>query len=88
MVTAVASRPSVNTPPAIREVVGFATCPSCHTEDPIMTNVAVGANADWRCRRCGQRWDAVRLATVAAYAVWVSEQAPSEDHVTHAGGDV
>jgi hypothetical protein len=60
MVTAVASRPSVNTPPAInREVVGFATCPSCHTEDPTMLNVAVGAGADWHCGRCGQRWDAV-----------------------------
>jgi transcription elongation factor Elf1 len=90
MVTAVASRPSVNTPPAIhREVVGFATCPSCHTEDPTMTNVAVGAGADWHCGRCGQRWDAVRLATVAAYAVWVSEQTASpDDHATHPGGDL
>lgn len=90
MVTGVASRPSVNTPPAInREVVGFATCPSCHTEDPTMTNVAVGAGADWHCGRCGTRWDAVRLATVAAYAVWVSERTASpDDHATHAGGDV
>ena len=38
-----------------------------------MTNVAVGAGADWHCQRCGQQWDAVRLATIAAYAVWLSE---------------
>jgi len=69
------SKNGTHTPPAIdREVVGFATCPSCHTEDPTMTNAAVGAGADLHCGRCGQRWDAVRLATVAAYAVWVSEQ--------------
>jgi transcription elongation factor Elf1 len=79
MVTAVASRPSVNTRPAIgREVVEFATCPLCHTADRSMTNLSVSAGADWHCGRCGQRWDAVRLATVTAYAVWVSEQtAPS-----------
>jgi hypothetical protein len=38
-----------------------------------MTNLAVSAGADWRCSRCGSRWDAVRLATVVAYAVWLAE---------------
>ena len=38
-----------------------------------MTNLALSAGADWQCSRCGARWDAVRLATVAAYAVWASE---------------
>jgi hypothetical protein len=42
-----------------------------------MTHVAVGPGADGHCGRCGQRWDAVRLATVATYAVWVSEQMAS-----------
>jgi len=37
-----------------------------------MTNASIGAGADWHCGRCGQRWDAGRLATVAAYEVWVS----------------
>ena len=40
-----------------------------------MTNAALGTGGDWHCGRCGQRWDAVRLATAAAYAEWVSEHA-------------
>ena len=72
--TVVAPRPSLNTPSDLaREFAGRATCPSCHTEDPSMTNLAVSAGADWQCWRCGSRWNAVRLATVAAYAVWVAE---------------
>jgi ribosomal protein L37AE/L43A len=50
----------------------FATCPSCHTTDTTMTNDAVEAGADWQCGRCGQTWNAVRLATAAAYALGVS----------------
>ena len=57
-----------------REPVGFATCPLCHTADATMTSVAVAAGAEWHCVRCGQRWDAGRLATVAACAVWLSER--------------
>ena len=57
-----------------QERLGFATCPSCHTADATMTNDAVGKGADWRCTRCGQLWTASRLATAAAYAVWVSER--------------
>lgn len=53
--------------------LGLATCPSCHTADVTTTNDAVGKGADWRCPRCDQRWTATRLATVAAYAAWVSE---------------
>jgi len=72
--TMVASRPSLNAPSALAPaLIGLAVCPSCHTQDPSMTNLAVSAGADWQCSRCGSRWDAVRLATVAAYAVWVSE---------------
>ena len=72
--TMVAPRPSLNTPLALApELVGLAVCPSCHTQDLSMTNLAVSGGADWHCSRCGSRWDAVRLATVAAYAVWVSE---------------
>ena len=74
MVSAVAPRPSVNTPSAsVHELVGLARCPSCHTDDPSVTTLAVSAGADWRCSRCGSRWNAVRLATVTAYAVWVAE---------------
>ena len=42
-----------------------------------MTNRAVSAGADWRCSRCGWRWDAGRLATVAAYAVWLAAHTSS-----------
>jgi hypothetical protein len=31
---------------------------------------ATDDGADWRCVRCGQHWDAARLAAVAAYAAW------------------
>ena len=72
--TVVSPRPSLNTPSdAVHELVGFATCPSCHTEDPSVTNLAVSAGADWRCSRCGSQWNAVRLATVAAYVEWAGE---------------
>ena len=58
----------------MHELLGFATCPSCRTTDATMTNDAGEKGADWRCRRCGQTWSATRLATVAAYAAWVSCQ--------------
>ena len=89
VITMVASRPSLNAPSALApELVGLAVCPSCHTQDPSMTNLAVSAGADWQCSRCGSRWDAVRLATVAAYAVWVSEHTAPVIYVTHAKGDL
>jgi hypothetical protein len=41
------SRPSLSPLPAIAAGVrGFATCPSCHTIDAIVTNVAVNGGAD------------------------------------------
>jgi hypothetical protein len=84
--TVVAPRASLTTPSAFApELVGLATCPSCHTEDPSMTNLAVSAGADWQCSRCGSRWDAVRLATVAAYAVWLAAHTSSVDPALHAG---
>ena len=48
----------------------IATCPMCHAAPPA---VAL-AGDDWRCARCGQRWDAERLATVTAYAAWARER--------------
>lgn len=46
-----------------------ATCPMCHTQAPVTRN-AIEVGADWRCVRCGQHWNAPRLAAVAAYAAW------------------
>lgn len=50
-----------------------ATCPLCHTTDASVPQDALEAGGSWRCARCGQHWDAERLATVAVYAAWVVE---------------
>ena len=52
------------------------TCPLCHTPTSLTQN-AVDAGGEWRCVRCGQRWDATRLSAVAAYAAWLVERAAS-----------
>ena len=84
--TSVAPGPSLNTPSALApELGGLATCPLCHTQDPSMTNLALSAGVDWQCSRCGSRWDAVRLAKVAAYAVWLAVHTSSVDPALHAG---
>ena len=44
------------------------TCPLCHTSSAEMTTAALLGGAYWRCTRCGQTWDAVRLQTAAMYA--------------------
>lgn len=44
------------------------TCPLCHTSHPTMTTAALMEGASWRCTRCGQMWDAMRLQTVADYS--------------------
>ena len=75
VVPAVTSRPSMNESSTLApESVGLARCLSCHAEDPTVTNRALEAGADWRCWRCGQRWDAARLVTVAAYGAWLSDR--------------
>jgi hypothetical protein len=51
-----------------------ATCPLCHATDLALSDDALAAGGDWCCARCGQRWDARRLANVAAYAAWVLER--------------
>jgi hypothetical protein len=53
------------------ETLGSATCPLCHTS-ATLTQSAFEVGGDWRCVRCGQHWDAKRLATVAAYAAWTA----------------
>ena len=71
MIPDAASRLSLNTVSGLAPALApFATCPSCHTSDATLTNEALTAGASWQCARCGQRWTAARLATVAAYATW------------------
>jgi ribosomal protein L37AE/L43A len=51
------------------EIFQFATCPMCHTS-ATLSQSALEAGGAWRCVRCGQHWDAARLAAVAAYTAW------------------
>jgi hypothetical protein len=50
------------------DVLRPGECPLCHTTQTGNTGGA------WRCVRCGQHWNAERLAAVAGYAVWVAER--------------
>ena len=50
-----------------------ATCPSCHTPRAGVVDDGQIPGGDWQCGRCGQRWDAARLASVTAYKTWVVE---------------
>jgi hypothetical protein len=52
-----------------QDILQVATCPMCHTP-ATLSGSALEAGGDWRCVRCGQRWDAARLEAVAAYAAW------------------
>lgn len=51
-----------------------AVCPGCQTAQPSLTREGLVAGIAWKCARCGQRWDAGRLAAVAAYETWVAER--------------
>ena len=53
-------------------LIGFATCPLCHTPDAVVTIEAVSAGADWKCSRCSHPWDRIRLANAAAYSASLS----------------
>jgi len=56
------------------------TCPMCHTGASV-TQRALDAGAAWQCVRCGQQWNAARLATVAAYAAWVVDRALTDSRM-------
>ena len=47
-------------------------CPSCLTARAQVSEEVAAAGGDWRCERCGERWTASRLATVAEYEAWSS----------------
>ena len=55
-----------------------AVCPGCHTPHPSLTREGLTAGVTWRCVRCGERCDARRLATEAAYEAWIAGR---EGHV-------
>ena len=57
-----------------KDIPAVVTCPMCHTPASL-TQSDLDAGAGWRCGRCGQRWSATRLSTVAAYAASVADRA-------------
>jgi hypothetical protein len=57
-----------------RDDSAIVACPMCHTPTSLAQN-DIDAGGGWRCVRCGQRWSATRLATVAAYAASQVERA-------------
>ena len=69
-----------------QDILRPATCPLCHTSATLAQS-AVEAGGDWRCARCGQRWDAARLAAVAAYAAWTVEHDRVRRRDTEGGHD-
>jgi ribosomal protein L37AE/L43A len=56
-----------------QDILQAAMCPMCHTPASV-TRSAVEAGGHWPCSRCGQHWDASRLAAVAAYAEWAADR--------------
>ncbi len=66
------------------DILRYATCPMCHTSATLFLSALV-AGGDWRCVRCGQHWDATRLATVAAYAAWTVDHDRVDRRVVETG---
>jgi hypothetical protein len=50
-----------------------AVCPACHTPHASPMLEAPRAAVGWQCVRCGQRWNARRLKTVATYDAWAAD---------------
>ena len=74
-----------------QDIARHAVCPMCHTSATV-TQSAIEARGEWRCVRCGQHWDARRLATVAAYAEWahrdrLGRRVTAGDHIAVTFGD-
>jgi transposase len=59
-----------SSPPEPGTAATSCTCPMCHTVDASMTASALATGGYWLCLRCGQEWDANRLATRAAYMAY------------------
>ncbi len=49
-------------------------CLLCHTVHS--ESFAGNPGRSWRCTRCGQRWDAIRIEVVAEYQRWLKTDAP------------
>ena len=58
------------------DTVECLLCHAVHTE-----SLEGSPSRSWRCNRCGQRWDAARLATVMDYQKWAKTQEATIPHV-------
>jgi hypothetical protein len=50
------------------DTAALGTCLLCHTVQDGMTQLGLDSGGCWKCSRCGQMWDAVRLVAATAYA--------------------
>ena len=50
------------------------TCLLCHTVDAAMTQGGLDNGTYWRCQRCGQMWDAQRIAAANEYSLTQSRE--------------
>lgn len=58
--------------------INNAECLLCHA---VHTDSFVGdGSRSWRCNRCGQHWDAARVATVLDYQRWMKAEAATIAH--------
>ena len=72
MTTPLSSPRVTTTLEAPTDTLQRAVCPFCHTASPMLE--AHQAEEGWQCVRCGQRWNARRLATAATYTAWAAEE--------------
>lgn len=61
------------------DAVECLLCHAMHTE-----SFVGNPSRSWRCSRCGQHWDASRVATVMAYQRWVKAEDATIAHVAAA----
>jgi hypothetical protein len=57
---------------AVDRLAHVIMCPLCHTAAPTVSAADLAAGLGLAVGTCHQRWDAARLAAVAAYAQFVA----------------
>ena len=56
--------------------IANAECLLCHS----VHREPLDHDGSWRCHRCGQHWDAARVATVMSYQLWARAEATTIAH--------
>lgn len=73
--TPAATIPGPSARPLSHDVIPM--CPLCHTGTVAVTAQTLSEGAYWRCERCGQMWDAIRLQTAADYSRYAEDAPPA-----------